>query len=134
MKRREQLHNMYVCCSHSCSLSGALLQYDGALLQHSWGTNGTICILQMCSPTELLNATVCCAVLVSAACGQVDKEVAKCLELMAELETAVATKKQHRCVAAVVEPPAYLPEASESLSVCACAHGCPVRSSSSLLL
>jgi hypothetical protein len=27
---------------------------------------------------------------------QVDKEVAKCIELMAELETAVATKKQHR--------------------------------------
>jgi hypothetical protein len=28
---------------------------------------------------------------------QVDKEVAKCIELMVELETAVATKKQHRC-------------------------------------
>lgn len=30
-------------------------------------------------------------------CGvQVDKELAKCIELMAEVETAVATKKQHR--------------------------------------
>jgi hypothetical protein len=27
---------------------------------------------------------------------QVDKEVAKCIELMVELETAVVTKKQHR--------------------------------------
>lgn len=28
--------------------------------------------------------------------GKVDKELAKCIELMAEVETAVATKKQHR--------------------------------------
>lgn len=30
---------------------------------------------------------------------QVDKELAKCIELMAEVETAVATKKQHRYAA-----------------------------------
>jgi hypothetical protein len=36
---------------------------------------------------------LCCAVL---CCVQVDKELAKCIELMSEVETAVATKKQHR--------------------------------------
>jgi hypothetical protein len=45
-----------------------------------------------CQIVELLSSlpTVCFLPL------QVDKEVAKCIELMVELETAVATKKQHR--------------------------------------
>jgi hypothetical protein len=34
-------------------------------------------------------AMLCCPV-------QVDKELAKCIELMSEVESAVATKKQHR--------------------------------------
>lgn len=81
----------------------------GANMHQLWepSTDGHVCIL--CPPksqisqmirtllseprfgVSWLKLVLCCAV-------QVDKELAKCIELMSEVETAVATKKQHRSV------------------------------------